>query len=99
MHGSSLTPLAPHQDIFENLVDDFKPPYNDYLLGPDILVSPITANSTTNTTDTKVRFLAGASWSYWFNSSFIVKGACLQRALSPHNPEQAKTQRFSGRRR
>lgn len=71
---SSMHPLVPHQSEWEIVIDDFQPAYYDYLLGNDILVSPIVQNSTTNSTLTKVHFLAGASWSYWFDTSRIFKG-------------------------
>lgn len=71
---SSITPLVPHDDFWTDLVDLFRPPYYDYLLGNDILVSPIITNSSTNVTTTKVHFLEGAFWSYWFDTSKIYRG-------------------------
>ena len=50
---SSLNPLAPHETFIEKDIDDFRPPTLDYLLGKDILVSPIINNST----NTKVNII------------------------------------------
>jgi hypothetical protein len=47
--------LVSHETYWEEFVDLFHPAFYDYLLGTDILVSPIINNSTTNTTSTKVR--------------------------------------------
>jgi hypothetical protein len=55
---SSLTPLAPRDSLVTDIIDDFQPPYYDYLLGDDILVSPVVANSTTNVTASKVGLIA-----------------------------------------
>ncbi|XP_065193896.1 uncharacterized protein LOC135825085 [Sycon ciliatum] len=37
-------PLAPHQDFVDKLIDEFNPPTYNYMLGPDILVAPITSD-------------------------------------------------------
>lgn len=49
-----LQPLAPHESLINKAVDLFHPSTYAYLLGNDILVSPITANSTNGRTETEV---------------------------------------------
>ena len=77
---SSLTPLCPHNGTDWYIVDDFRPPYYDYLLGSNILVSPVIYNTTSpNKTLTVVHFPEGGLWSYWFDTAKIYTGL---RAIS-----------------
>ena len=72
---SSLTPLCPHNGTDWYIVDDFRPPYYDYLLGSNILVSPVIYNATSpNSTLTVVHFPEGGLWSYWFDTAKIYQG-------------------------
>ena len=68
---SSLTPLAKHESYIDRLVDLFEPATYAYLLGRDILVTPIVDNKTDIV---KVDFPAGSNWVSWFNASLSYTG-------------------------
>ena len=56
--------------LLSQLIDDFRPPTYDYLLGQHILVAPIV----TNESKVEVVFPSGSDWVYWWNHSEVYTG-------------------------
>ena len=44
-NSSSILPLAKHDSFIDKLIDDFHPATYDYMLGKEILVAPVTSNT------------------------------------------------------
>eukprot|EP00731_Ephydatia_muelleri_P029081 Em0020g725a len=77
---SSITPLAKHSSFIDKLIDDFNPDTYNYLLGPNILVAPITSNDST----ANITFPVGSSWIYWWDHSKVYQGgSTLQLTAVP----------------
>ncbi|KAL5473375.1 hypothetical protein EMCRGX_G027852 [Ephydatia muelleri] len=77
---SSITPLAKHSSFIDKLIDDFNPDTYNYLLGPNILVAPITSNDST----VNITFPVGSSWIYWWDHSKVYQGgSALQLTAVP----------------
>jgi hypothetical protein len=72
---STITPLAPYSYLFD-------PATYDYLLGPDILVCPVTES---NITSRAVTFPSGNNWVDWWDSSHVFQGGSTVEYATPLN--------------
>ena len=80
---SSLTPLAPHDSVIDDLIDDLNPPTYCYLIGDRVLVAPVLANnSASGTAVSEVTFPENGTWSYFFDTSRNYTGAYFEVHLS-----------------
>jgi alpha-glucosidase (family GH31 glycosyl hydrolase) len=76
---SSITPLVKHENFIDKIIDDFKPPTYNYLLGENVLVAPIISNTST----VQVTFPSGSSWIYWWNHTIVYTGGSTHTLSVP----------------